>query len=124
MSVTLQLCAKSNSLRRERKEKISMSENLGIPHPFVVAAEALVGCKFRYTPESSNVLAIGYKRADWKLYVVYKGPSLYLYSNVEPELVGALLFAPSVGTYLANAVKPSYDCVKVGTDGSVGGFQS
>lgn len=61
---------------------------------------------------SSSVLSVGYDRSTLTLEVEFQNGSVYQYFDV-PELVfHELMAAPSVGRYVNQSVKDSYDYVQ------------
>ena len=60
--------------------------------------------------ESSNVVAIGY--SDNTLYVKYSS-GMYKYDNVPKEVAEKLLNADSIGRFMNDYIKGSYNCTKV-----------
>ena len=47
--------------------------------------------------DSSNIKSIAYEKNARSLYVTFKSAAVYLYEGVTPEVVSALLAAPSKG---------------------------
>jgi hypothetical protein len=58
---------------------------------------------------SSNVAAVGYDPATARLYVVFRGGTLYAYEGVPPAVHAGLMAAPSKGRYLNDEIKGAYD---------------
>lgn len=68
---------------------------------------------WRETPESSNVLRVGWDR-HMHMYAQFKGGAIYLYENVTRQRVVACSRAASVGSYFHQFIKPNYNAIKVG----------
>lgn len=63
--------------------------------------------------ESSNVAAVGYDDEGGHLHVKFKNNTEYRYLKVPKEQHDALVGAGSVGSYLNQQIKPSYQCEKL-----------
>lgn len=59
--------------------------------------------------DSSNIDQIGYDAAQMELHVIFKGGSLYVYSDVPAEVFDELQIAGSKGRYLNLRVKGVYN---------------
>jgi hypothetical protein len=69
--------------------------------------------RWRETPESSNVEAVGWD-SDMRLYARFKGGSVYMYVGVSRQRAVAASRAQSVGRYFNDLIKPNYKAVKIG----------
>lgn len=76
----------------------------------MIAAEEI---KWRETPESSNVEAVGWDK-HMRMYARFKSGSIYLYDGVSRQRAVACSRARSVGRYFNTVIKPNYTAVKVG----------
>lgn len=63
---------------------------------------------------SSNVAAVGHDPSTNTLFVAFRGGGLYAYLGVPARIAADLRTAASVGGYLHVAIKPTYDCHKLG----------
>lgn len=63
--------------------------------------------------QSSNLKAVGYDRDAKLLQVDFKNNTSYQYAEVPPDLFADLLRADSVGSYLAQQIKPYYTATKL-----------
>jgi hypothetical protein len=77
-----------------------------------VAIAAAEQIRWRETPESSNVAAIGWDGEE-RMYVRFHHGGVYLYDGVARQRAVACWRAPSVGVYFNKHIKPNYHCVKV-----------
>lgn len=68
--------------------------------------------RWRQTPASSNVLAVGWDD-DMHLYAQFKGGSIYLYEGVSRQRAVACSLSRSVGRYFHEKIKPFYKAIKV-----------
>lgn len=64
----------------------------------------IIRCKLERV-ESSNIVAMGYSRAQQILVVVFGGGATWAYENVEPERWRGLVMAESKGKYLRAEVQ-------------------
>ena len=55
--------------------------------------------------ESSQLESVGYDSQNNKLEIEFKGGSLYVYDNIEPEIHDALMKAESVGSFFIHNIK-------------------
>jgi len=72
-----------------------------------------VQIRWRETPESSNVEAVGWDE-DMNMYARFKGGTVYMYLNVHYQRAVAASRAKSVGRYFHEHIKPNYKAVKIG----------
>lgn len=63
--------------------------------------------------ESSNIEQVGYDNEDSVLFVEYKGGARYSYSKVPQKIYVQLLEAESVGRFMNEEIKGTYDCEKL-----------
>lgn len=68
--------------------------------------------RWRETPESSNVEAIGWDGQN-RMYVRFQHGGVYLYDDVPRQRAVACWRAASVGRYFNEHIKKNYHCVKV-----------
>jgi hypothetical protein len=68
--------------------------------------------RWRETPESSNVQAVGWD-SEMRMYARFKGGSIYLYENVSRQRAVACSRARSVGRYFHEHIKPHYKAVRI-----------
>ena len=63
----------------------------------------------KLTPvDSSNIKAIGYAKAARELFVEFNKGGLYVYLDVPPEEALAFVKAESLGSHLAQRIKPTF----------------
>jgi hypothetical protein len=60
------------------------------------------------TPESSNVLEIGYDEMNEEVWVCFDKSGLYIYSNVPAVVWHDFEAAPSKGSFVNQVLKPGY----------------
>lgn len=94
---------------------MTISKRAGYAHvanlvnPKVPPAEHI---RWRDTPESSNVSAVGWD-SDMRLYAKFKSGSIYMYEGVTRQRAVACSRATSVGRYFHEHIKPHYKAVKI-----------
>jgi hypothetical protein len=69
--------------------------------------------RWRETPDSSNVVAVGWDDAG-NMYAHFRSGSIYLYVGVSRQRAVACAHAASVGHYFNSKIKPNYKAVKIG----------
>lgn len=62
---------------------------------------------WRNTPHSSNVSAVGWNRSG--MLVRFQSGALYRYRGVSRQRAVAMVYAPSVGSYLNRRIKGHFD---------------
>lgn len=68
--------------------------------------------RWRDTPESSNVAAVGWD-SEMRMYARFKSGSIYMYEGVSRQRSVACSRAKSVGRYFHQFIKPNYKAVKI-----------
>lgn len=63
--------------------------------------------------DSSNVEKIGWDKHQGMI-VTFKSGAVYLYHGCSRQRAVACAYAPSVGSYINEVIKPHYDCTKIG----------
>lgn len=63
--------------------------------------------------DSSAIDRIRYNRKMRELYIVFQNGRGYIYKDVSPAEVDALLASPSKGRYLVRMIKKDHTCVSV-----------
>ncbi len=64
------------------------------------------------TPESSNILSVGYNKEKEVMRIVFKGGSAYRYYGVDEELFVSATSSLSVGKFVHAHVKGKFESVK------------
>lgn len=68
----------------------------------------------RQPVDSSSIAAIGYSSTERVLDVEFKYGAVYRYADVPSDVFEAFLAAPSKGAFFNEAIKDTYDFVRVG----------
>lgn len=61
---------------------------------------------------SSNIARVGFDKDTSSLFLEYKGGNLYVYSDVSLDIYNKLMSADSVGRFVNEEIKGTYDFVK------------
>lgn len=92
-------CVLYNRLVKEKKESLNMEPKT------ITVSLPLTECV------SSNIS--GYAWANDKLYVEYKGGSVYCYQGVSYDVYSQLAKAESKGSFISREIKPKYEFTKM-----------
>ena len=79
----------------------------------MATVQPAVQIRWRDTPDSSNVAAVGWDE-DMNMYARFKSGTIYMYLNVTYQRAVACSRASSVGGYFNKVIKPNYKAVKIG----------
>src|SRR5438105_2382063 len=80
------------------------------PPPFPVNAD---GWDMREAKASSFITRYGYHYADSVLRIEFKGGKKFNYPTAPPSAFGAMIAAPSVGTFFHSDIKNVFEAVEV-----------
>ena len=89
--------------------KAGYAHAANLMNPKVPPAEHI---RWRETPESSNVEAVGWDNES-RMYARFKGGSIYMYEGVSRQRAVACTLSKSVGRYFHEHIKPNYKAVKI-----------